>query len=232
MASVKYGSIVTEIKGKVGGQTFQSNKAGFSLKNNGQNPKVSVRGWDLVSVTRKSNFSSVTKLWSTLSDAERNAWNGLSGTWLFVNKFGDSYAASGYQIFCAANINRKLLGLSILTTAPTYNAAVDPMWSFSDFSVAGDFTETRGNAAAIGMRTFNQLTYLTTPTKSFNTTRILGSNASFIASAGTTSIKAGIVAALGGMPAVGTIFYITKWFCWADYPKQQFYQVYKIKVVA
>lgn len=236
MAQVKYGSIITEIKGKVGGTTFQGGRTGGLMKNKG---KVFVRGWDRVPIgagssgtTQIANFSKVTKYWSQITTEQRNSWSGLVGIWTFVNKFGDTYNGSSYQIFCAANINRLSLGLTMLASAPVFNAAFDPDWSFTDYSIAGDFQQTIGNAAAVGQNVFNQLSFFTSPTKSLNKTRIIGSDTNTILGTGTTSVKAIIQGAFGGNPPLGSIFYITKWFCWADYPKAQFYTVYKINVVA
>lgn len=232
MASVKYGSIVTEIKGKVGGQTFQSSKAGFSLKNNGQKPKVGVRGWDLVSVTRKSSFSSVTKSWSKLTDSERASWLSLVGTWTFINKFGDVYNASAYQIYCAANINRRLLELAQLTTSTSYLAAYDPGASYTDYSISGVFLGSIANASAQTQKSFVQVTWYGNPTQQVNKLRIAASLSYDIPAVGTTSLKALIQSFFGGHPPLGSVFYIKIWTCWASYPKAQFYKEFKINVVA
>lgn len=232
MAQVKYGAIITEIKGKVGGTTFQGGRTGGLMKNKGKNREVHGNLDDVLNFPRRIAFGSVTKYWSQISEAQRASWNGLVGTWTFVNKFGDTYNGTGYQIFCAANINRLSLGLSLLATAPTFNAAYDPNWTFTDYSISGDFEQTIGNASAIGQHIFNQISYVTSPTKSLNKTRIIGSNSNTILATGTTSVKALIQSVFGGDPPLGSIFYITKWFCWADYPKAQFYTEYKINVVA
>ena len=77
MAKVKYGAFITEIKGHVGGTTFQASRGGFTIKNKGR--KVVVRGWDTSQATnqRKLNFSAIAKMWSTLTDAQRLGWNNL-----------------------------------------------------------------------------------------------------------------------------------------------------------
>lgn len=236
MASVQYGVVVTEIKGKVGGSVFQSSAAGFSLKNKGKGMHGKAKGYaqrhDGTHVPQQGNFSQVTKAWGLLSDTERNTWNALVGSWTFINKFGNTYNGSAYQIFCAANLNRLSLGLSLLSNAPAINPAENPMLSYSDFSVSGDFTETMANTDAIGMYMFFQGSYFTTPTKSINKVRIAGSAVRSFSTTTPTSRKAAIVAGFGQMPPVGAVFYIKAWFCWADYPQAQFYQVFKINVVA
>lgn len=61
-------------------------------------------------VPQQRNFSEITKGWSKLTVGERASWSGLLGVWTFVNKFGDTYDGSAYQIYTAANINRMSLG--------------------------------------------------------------------------------------------------------------------------
>lgn len=232
MASVKYGSIVTEIKGKVGGQTFQSSKAGFSLKNNGRKNKSDATIDDLNGIIRRTSFSSVTKSWSQLSDSERASWLSLVGTWTFINKFGDVYNASAYQIYCAANINRRLLELAQLTNSPAYLAAYDPGASYTDFSISGVFEGSISNALAETQKSFIQVTWYGNPTQQINKLRIAASLSYDIPAVGTTSLKALIQSFFGGNPPLGSVFYIKVWTCWASYPKAQFYKEFKINVVA
>jgi hypothetical protein len=228
MALVKYGSIVTEIKGKVGGQTFQSCRGGFMIKNKGR------KSGSIVAIGRDQDvrFSSAVKLWSTLSEAQRDTWKALLGVWTFVNKFGDTYNASAYQIFVTCNINRQLVELAPLLVAPTFDPAEDPMLTYSDFSISGDFEETRSNAAAIGQVGFVQLFRPVAPTISLNKSRLAGSIAREYLATGVTSRKAEAIFLFGGMPQLGSIFYGTSWFCKPDYPNRQFFTIYKINVVA
>lgn len=236
MASIKMGAIVTEIKGSVGGTTFQSSNAGLSMKNKGKGMHGKMKGYaqrhDGTHVVQQGHFAIVTKAWAGLTDVERATWSGLLGIWTFKNKFGEVYNGSAYQIFCAANINRLTLGLSLLTDAPTKVDMVDPMVTYSDYSISGDFTETRSNAAAIGSKGFYYVTFPANPTSNYKKLRRAASLVRTIATVGTTSRKAEVQALFGGDPPLGSVFYGVIWWCFPDYPKQQFFTVYTIKVVA
>lgn len=236
MAQIKMGAIVTEIKGSVGGTTFQSSNAGFSMKNKGKGMHGKMKGYaqrhDGTHVPQQGNFAIVTKAWSSLTDVERATWSGLLGIWQFKNKFGVVYNGSAYQIFCAANINRLTLGLSLLTVAPTKVDMVDPMITYSDYSISGDFLETRNNASAIGAYQFIYVTYPCNPTSNYKKVRRAGSIVREILTVGSTSKKAEVQALLGGNPPLGSVIYGVAWYCFPDYPNQQFFTVYKSNVVA
>lgn len=236
MAQVKYGAIITEIKGKIGGTVFQGCRGGFAVKNRGRMITRDVtleRAYhDGTHVPQQRNFAIVTKAWASLSDFDRASWSGLLGIWTFKNKFGEVYNGSAYQIFCAANINRLTLGLSLLTVAPTKVDMVDPMITYSDYSISGDFLETRNNASAIGAYQFIYLTYPCNPTSNYKKLRRAGSIVREILSVGSTSKKAEVQALLGGNPPLGSVIYGVAWYCFPDYPNQQFFTVYKSNVVA
>jgi hypothetical protein len=236
MASIKMGAIVTEIKGSVGGTTFQSSNAGLSMKNKGKCMHGKAKGYaqrhDGTHVPQQGNFSQVTKAWAGLTDVQRATWSGLLGIWTFKNKFGEVYNGSAYQIFCAANINRLTLGLSLLTVAPTKVDMVDPMVTYSDYSISGVFEETRANASAIGSMGFLYITYPANSTSDYKKIRRAGSIVRSYMSVGTTSRKAEVQALFGGNPPLGSVFYGVMWWCFPDYPNQQFFTVYTIKVVA
>lgn len=236
MASIQMGAIITEIKGSVGGTTFQSSNAGLTMKHKGKGMCGKIKGYanrhDGTHVPQQGNFSIVTKAWAGLSVVERATWSGLLGVWTFKNKFGVVYNGSAFQIFCAANINRLTLGLSLLTVAPTKVDMVDPMVTYSDYSISGDFLETRSNAAAIGSKGFFYVTYPANPTSNYKKLRRAASAVRGYMTVGTTSRKADLQAILGGDPPLGSVLYGVIWWCFPDYPNQQFFHVYTIKVVA
>jgi hypothetical protein len=236
MASIKMGAIIEEIKGSVGGTTFQSSNAGFSMKNKGKtrgtNSMTFRASHETTHVPQQRNFAIVTKAWAGLTDVQRATWSGLLGTWQFKNKFGDVYNGSAYQIFCAANINRLTLGLSLLSVAPVKVDMVDPMITYSDYSISGVFEETWANAAAVGAIGFTYFTFPSRPTKNYKKVNRAGFLVRTYITPNSASRKAGVQAIFGGDPPLGSVFFIVDWWCFPDYPNQQFAKVYTIKVVA
>lgn len=231
MANIKYGAIITEIKGKVGGSVFQSNKAGFTMKNK---PKIAIdraKARTFGDGHQNLLFSSAIKNWSQITEANRSSWSALVGTWQFNNKFGDVYNGSPYQIQNACNINRQLLELAMLAPAPTYNPAVDPGLSYANFSLSGTFNGTIANAGANGQLVYVEASQPVNPTKNISRVQFRKFGV-IVSAAGTANYKAAYIAWLGFTPALGTVFYIRTWTAWAVYPRQQFNQLHRVVIVA
>ena len=111
MARVQYGTIVTELKGKVAGQVFQRGSTGFVLRN-----KNSRKGSDsLIRSASARLLTRVSSSWRDLTDEERTQWSGGAVNWPFVDKFGVPYTGSGYQYYMAFNRNRLQIGLAMVT---------------------------------------------------------------------------------------------------------------------
>lgn len=230
MANIKYGAIITEIKGKVGGSVFQSNKAGFTMKNKNRGGTRTGGIFKGDFPTQRLFFSSAIKNWSQITDANRASWSALVGTWQFYNKFGDVYNGSPYQIQNACNINRQLLELAMLAPAPTYNPAVDPGISYANFSLSGTFNGTISNAGANGQLGYVEASQPVNPTKNISRVQFRKFGV-IVSAAGTADYKAAYIAWLGFTPALGSVFYIRTWTAWSDYPKQQFNQLHRVEVV-
>lgn len=100
MAVVKYGTIVTELKGSIAGQVFQAGNKCKVLRNKGY--RAGTRSVARQAVT--SRLSVQTTRWRSLSDSERSAWLAANTDWPFTDKYGDTYYGSGFQYFTACNI--------------------------------------------------------------------------------------------------------------------------------
>lgn len=106
MARVQYGTIVTEIKGKVQGQVFQGGNVGFLLRNKGYTKGIASTARNEANQKLSANASA----WRSLTDTQRGQWAALAPDWLFYNKFGASYQGSGFQIYMSYNGYRNLGG--------------------------------------------------------------------------------------------------------------------------
>lgn len=124
-ASVKYGAIVTDLKGKVGGQTFQGGAAGGQLKNSSR-PVKAITGQSKLngsSYTRvietKSNLATVASAWRGLDDSQRLSWLTGAVNFPFKNKYGNLYTPSGFQLFMSVNTNLLAVGIAYRFDCPT-----------------------------------------------------------------------------------------------------------------
>ncbi len=113
MAQVKYGSIITDIKGKIGGQTFKGNFTAPDIHNITK-PRKQVT---LYNQAARSRMAYISSGWKELTESQRYNWNLLAATWPFVNCFGATYYATGFQCFSQANNNLLFVGRNLLTEA-------------------------------------------------------------------------------------------------------------------
>lgn len=111
MASVKYGAFITDIKGSIGGQTFKGTRSGGVMQNKVCSSPLSKGGARLavtgapMPINPQVALRMIVSQWRGLSAAQRSAWNSFAPSLPFINKFGESYTASGYQCFVFLNMN-------------------------------------------------------------------------------------------------------------------------------
>lgn len=231
MAVVKYGAIIDEIKGKVNGQIFQGGRNAPILRSgmNGTGKKM------VNSKTSRQNqanrFSTVAKYWSGMRESDRLTWASLLGVWTFVDKFGDVYNGTPYQIFCECNINRLIIQEPILDVAPTFFPAVD----INITSISID-TGDRFEVVVDGLSTSGQI-FAITASKAVNESFPV-SKAVFI------NLKSNLYTGaesyrfrdeweenFGGTPPVGSFVYVKTWQTFPEYPRHQFVKVAKVEVI-
>jgi len=63
-------------------------------------------------------FAVVSKLWSNLTEAQRNSWNSATETWKYSNLFADIKQLSGKALHQKLNSNLVLNGFPAISTAP------------------------------------------------------------------------------------------------------------------
>lgn len=119
-ASVKYGTIVTDVKGSVGGTTFKGTRAGAAIQNKINSNSSAKRGGRLNTndatrvVPAQRNLSRVISLWRGIFSTVRAQWIAAAPNFPFINRFGVPYTPSGYQLFLSVNL--KLLSVNQNTT--------------------------------------------------------------------------------------------------------------------
>lgn len=122
MCKVQYGAIITEMKGKIGGQVFQGGSVGKILRNKGYTHGFS-------SAARQgatSVLSANAKRWQSLSGANRATFNAITASWPFTDKFGNTYYGTGYQVYVAYQNILISLGLPNQANAGGVSSPTDP----------------------------------------------------------------------------------------------------------
>lgn len=135
-AQVKYGAIITDMKGKAGGHVFKGTTAGgvmqakaSPLKGTSQNGKLTKADAGRVIRTQANTAENATN-WKGLSDAERTTWTAAAPNFPFYNKFGQPYTPSGYQLYMSVNNNLLNIGEATLAEPPS-PTTLDPTPPFT-----------------------------------------------------------------------------------------------------
>jgi hypothetical protein len=110
----KFGAIITDGRGKLGGKVFSKNHYGIyeKIKVTPTNPASPY------SALIRANHKSIVLAWELLTDSDRYTWNAGTKNFPQKNTFGDTVYLSGFALFLKLNINRLLLNQSIINTCP------------------------------------------------------------------------------------------------------------------
>lgn len=107
MASIKVGSIIADIRGKVGDQVYSRNRAGLYVKAT-YNPVQTSYYWSVA----KDYFILASAAWSTLSDSDFIAWRNFTEQFGKVSSFIDGHKSlDPRDFYIACSMNRQYCGL-------------------------------------------------------------------------------------------------------------------------
>lgn len=143
MAKIKFGMMMTDASGKLGGQVFAKNRGGnyVRTKVTPSNPQ------SVAQMAVRGIFASISSRWSALTEAQRATFNNFVSSYAKTDIFGDLRNPSGKSLF--QRLNQNLL----ISEQAEIDVCVSPLEvPFSNlagatFSVAGNSLEieTAGN---------------------------------------------------------------------------------------
>jgi hypothetical protein len=111
---MKFGAIVTEGRGKIGGHVASKNRAGAYLRT-----KVTpVNPQSIAQMGVRSLFSSLSSAWKGLTADQRNSWLGAVSDYAKTDIFGDLKNPTGAQLYQRLNNNLVNIGETALLVAP------------------------------------------------------------------------------------------------------------------
>lgn len=131
MAIVQYGAIVTEIKGSIGGWTFQKNPSGSIIRLRPRQKRVPTEKQS----AQRNKFIRYLCGWQRLIQVEKNLWNDYASLFTKVNPFGRSKTLTGQNWYQSINSNRNLVGLTTLSSPPIHELPCD----VQDFTINMDY---------------------------------------------------------------------------------------------
>lgn len=114
MAKIKFGMMMTDARGKLGGQVFSRNKGGAYVRTkvtptNPQTPDQQ---------GARALFGSISQGWSGLTENERQAWRGAVEEWKGTDIFGDLLAPTGKELYQRLNNQAQIVGYAALVYPP------------------------------------------------------------------------------------------------------------------
>jgi len=104
MARITYGAIATELRGSVGGSTFQKNKFGFTMKNKPNMARL--QSVDQNAQHRLLDY--IVKGWQQITDAQRASWSAWALAHPVQSKHNPSAILDGYTYFLRYNLEHAL----------------------------------------------------------------------------------------------------------------------------
>ena len=113
---IKWGALVTEGRGKLGGHVASKNKSGAIMRTKVTpvNPQTSAQA------SARSRLGGNSQARSTLSEEQRRSWNALAQETSKTNIFGDQYFPSGKNLFTSVNNNLVMIGEAQVSDAPVF----------------------------------------------------------------------------------------------------------------
>lgn len=119
---IKFGSIVTDGRGKLGGQVYARNRAGAYVRN-----KVTPNNPQTVAQSNaRSRLASFSEAWRGLTQSQRDAWDAAAPDFATTNVFGDSVIPTGKNLFTRLNINLEDVGQTTINVPPVPVDIVEP----------------------------------------------------------------------------------------------------------
>lgn len=101
MASIKFSALVSDVKGTIGGNVFQSNKNGAFVRTK----SIPVNRNTQLQQYQRLNMAVYSKKWSQLTELDRAEWIAAAPQFPYTNRLGETKVYSGFQYFMKINLN-------------------------------------------------------------------------------------------------------------------------------
>jgi len=111
---IKFGSIVTDGRGKIGGHVASKNRSGAYIRT-----KVTpVNAQTTAQTNVRNRFSGFSQGWAALTEAQRAAWNAAVASYARTDIFGDLKNPTGFNLFQRLNNNLAVCGVAQISDPP------------------------------------------------------------------------------------------------------------------
>lgn len=146
---LKFGAIVTDGRGKIGGHVASKNRAGAYLRT-----KVTPSNPNTVAQAQaRGVLASLSQGWGQLTDNQRQGWNDAVKEWGTTDIFGDIKKPSGINLFVKLNANLISVGYPQLLDVPSKMEVPSVIITGASFSIATEvLSVTFDNNTADGLK--------------------------------------------------------------------------------
>lgn len=129
---MKFGAIVVDGRGKIGGHVASKNRGGAYLRTKvtPSNPNTSLQA------AVRNRLTSLAQAWRGLNAVKRESWNKAVSNFAGTNIFADKVNPSGINLFTKLNANLLEVGSSMISEAPL-PSEVEPVLTVSATAAAG-----------------------------------------------------------------------------------------------
>lgn len=161
---LKFGAIVVDGRGKIGGHVASKNGAGAYLRTKvtPTNPQTARQSFV------RALFASITSAWSGLTADQIAAWNEAVSDWTTTNVFGDLKKPSGKALFQRLNNQAQSAGLAGFTAVPAKMALPDAIVTAVPIGIGAGELDLTGASIAAGV----QVVVFASPPVSNGTTNV------------------------------------------------------------
>jgi len=110
----KFGAIVVDGRGKLGGHVASKNRAGsyFRTKVTPVNQQTSFQ------LEVRNRFTGISQAWRGIAQTARDAWNAAVSDYARTDIFGDLKNPTGFNLYQYLNNNLSICGVAAITTPP------------------------------------------------------------------------------------------------------------------
>lgn len=114
---IKFGSIVTDGRGKLGGHVYAKNRGGNYVRTGTvpNNPQTSAQ------MAVRASFGQFSSMWSALTESQRNAWAEQAREHPRTNSVGTEIILSGKAYFQSVNQNLSTIGEPMIEAPVEYD---------------------------------------------------------------------------------------------------------------
>lgn len=118
MARIKYGAMIVDGSGKLGGHVLAKNKGGAYIRT-----KVTPANPQSVDQqTVRNRLTGLAQGWRGLTQVQRDAWNSAVQDFKRIGLFGDTIVPSGFNLYCQLNANLINIGIAQIDVPPVPSA--------------------------------------------------------------------------------------------------------------